>query len=772
MNTSYYFNNPAEFFEEACLLGNGFQGATVYGGADTERILLNNDTVYSGHPRTEEEKVPEDLYKKWQAARDCMLKGDYKECRRILTMEFNQGTSHKYLPMGNVYLDFGHNSVSNYKRSLDFEKAVSVVEYDFDGIHYIRNCFVPYKEDCVVLRLTADRRGSISFKLRFETELKTLDTLDGNGYYIYRGMCPYDHDRTIQGKQDPVYVYPESEGETISFAELIKPVINGGTVSFDDGVIAVEGADEVVLYMFSKTSYRDPYNKPDLDATNAVKTVMADCSFDYEEIKKTHVYDFGSLFNRVQLNLGQEKAMDVSERIKSFDGTDTGLYELLFNFGRYLMISSSRKGSRAINLQGIWNSTMNPPWESTYTTNINLQMAYWPSFTANLGDMWEPFVEYIESMVPMGVETAQRMYGVRGLGFHSNSDIWAHAYPCGRGQLESEQWSPWNLCSGWLCEQLFDGYEYTLDKEYLKRIYPLMKEASLFYLDLLVEDTDGKLMLCPCSSPENRYYLGDDSFALARYTAIGQSIVKELFMHTAETAVILDEDDEFSSELASKADNLKWLEIGSDGRLLEWDKEYKEVDPNHRHTSHVYGLYPGTTISVDNTPDLADACKKSLETRGDDGTGWGLAWKINIWALLRDGNHAVRLLNNQLKFVDCRAGRDYRFGGSYSNLLDAHPPFQIDGNFGTVAAICNMLFQSERGKITLLPALPDICGNGSAKGLVAKGNVAVSIWWRKGKVVKAVLSSPVSQAVTVVANGKEHRVGLCADEECMIEFLV
>lgn len=770
MNTSYYFKNPAIAFEEANLIGNGKKGATLFGGLDTERILINDDCLYSGHVRTEEEKVPHDLYKKWEKARECMLNGDLKECRRILTMEFNQGSSHKYLPLGNVYIEFNHDGATNYKRSLDFSKGISKVEYDFEGKHYIRECFAPFKENCIILNVKSSEKGSVSFKVRFETENKFLETIERENSVIYRGMAPFDHDREKTEGGMPIYFYPEKEGESISFAECIKPLVNGGKIKIEEGIISVEDADEATLYLFSETSYIDPYTKPEKDyVANIIK---ASDAFEYnlDSIKENHIKDFESLFSKVKLTLGEEKNMDVTERIKSFDGTDLGLYALLFNFGRYLMISSSREGSHAINLQGIWNKTMNPPWESTYTTNINLQMAYWPTFTAGLEKLWEPLVSYVESMVPMGEEVASRMYGVRGFAFHSNSDIWAHAYPCGGGILQSEQWSPWVLCSGWLCEQLFDGYEYTMDKKYLERVYPLMKKASLFYLDLLVEDTDKKLIFTPCSSPENRYYLGDDTFAIAKYTAIGQSIIKELFMHTLEALNILEVDKGFGEEISETLIKLKDVEIGSDGRLLEWDKEYKEQDVHHRHTSHVYGLYPGTTISVEKTPALAEACRKTLKMRGDDGTGWGLAWKINLYALLRDGNHAEKLLKNQLRFVDHNKKLDYSFGGSYSNLLDAHPPFQIDGNFGSVAAVLNMLIWSEMGKIILLPALPDDWKDGSIEGAVAKGNIKVSVIWENNKVLKASLVSPFSQEIELWANSKSYKINLKSNEAYDICF--
>lgn len=768
MNTSYYFNSPAKYFEETGLIGNGKLGAAIYGGTSTERILLNNDTVYSGHMRGEDEKVSPDLYKVWNLAKEAMLRGDLKECRRLLTMEFNQGTSHKYLPLGNLYVDFGHHEVTGYRRSIDFETGISLIEYDCNGVHYTRESFASFKDNCIVLKFTSTDK--MSFPVRFETELKDMGiSLSGDGI-VYKGMCPYDHDRTVI-KGEPVYFYPEKEGESISFCQLVVPRSNG-KINIKDGIVNIEDATRVELYLFSETSYISPYSKPEKDAFLAVSEHLDTPDKGYDEIKNAHIADFSSLFGRVKLSLGKERDGDISERIKNFDGTDTELYAILFNFGRYLAISSSREGSRAINLQGIWNSTTNPPWESTYTTNINLQMAYWHTLMTNLSETWEPLVTYVESMVPLGRETARSMYGAKGFVFHSNSDIWAHAYPCGGGDIQSERWSPWYFCSGWLCEQLFDGYEYTLDLEYLKRVYPLMKEASDFYEDMLVEDNDGKLMVYLCSSPENQYYIGDELFALVPYTAIGQSIVKELFLHTAEAAEILGVDDSYAHSLKNKANNLKWLETGSDGRLLEWDKEYKEQDIHHRHTSHVYGLYPGTTISVENTPHFADACRKSLEMRGDDGTGWGLAWKINLWALLRDGNHAVRLLDNQLKFVDCSKKLDYHFGGSYSNLLDAHPPFQIDGNFGSVAAICNMLMWSERGRIVLLPALPDKWSEGSIEGIVAKGNVKVSLWWKNGKAAKAVLSSPVTQAVTLCANGEEHTVGLFEGEDCLVEYLV
>lgn len=769
-NTSYFFNRPARCFEEAFVLGNGKTGATVYGGADTERIVINDDTFYSGAPEELSRFEGAGKAEVWARARELLFAGELDAASDLLENDFNEYVSQKYLPIGDIYLNFGHTGAENYKRTLDLQTGVSTVEYDLSGVHYTRTVFVPERENAIIVKLSASKAAKISFTLDFKTENTPIDRYgEGDGLLVV-AQAPTDYDRTRNHKVEPIFTRSTTLGDSIRFAEYIIPYAKGGKVYTNAEGIAVEGADEVTLFCFCRTSYIDPYTAPTKDCISEVKSAAK--IYDFDEALENHKADFSALFNRVKLSLGAaESTREQFDRLSSFDGSDLGLYELLFNFGRYLTISGSRANSKVMNLQGIWNHTMNPAWESTYTTNINLEMNYWPTHQVNLAECYMPLVDYIKNSIPAGRLVARDFYGARGFVLHPNSDTWAHAVPLGKGGRYSAQYSPWPFASGWLCEQIFDGYEYTLDKNYLADIFPIMKEAAVFYLDLLTE-CDEKLVFAPATSPENTYKMpyGRERFAVAKSTAITQSIIKELFSHVLEAAKILGINDSEIAEISSALPRLKGLEIGSDGRLLEWDGEYEETDVMHRHVSHLYALYPATEALKENPTALTEACKKSLIARTDVGTGWSLGWKINLWAILGDGNHAEAIIKNQLKLIDPDASSSQRFGGTYPNMLDAHPPFQIDGNFGATSGIANMLMQSRLGEIKLLPALPDDWQDGYFDGLVAKGCVTVSAKWQGGKLKSASFISKSPQKITVKYESLSREIELKDGEIASLEF--
>ena len=769
-NTSYFFNTPAHSFEEAFVLGNGKTGAIVYGGADAERIVINDDTFYSGGPEDLSRFEGAGKAEVWAKARELILAGKLDETSDLLECDFNEYVSQKYLPIGDIYLNFGHTGAENYKRTLDLQCGVSTVEYDLDGVHYTRTVFVPERENAIIVKLSASKAAKISFTLDFKTENTPISRNAEEDGLLVVAQAPTDYDRTRNHKVEPIFTRSTTLGDSIRFAEYIIPSAKGGKVSTNADGITVEDADEVTLFAYCQTSYIDPYTAPTKDCVGEVKAIAKIYGFD--EALENHKADFSALFNRVKLSLGTtESTKEQFDRLSSFDGSDLGLYELLFNFGRYLTISGSRANSKAMNLQGIWNHTMNPAWESTYTSNINLEMNYWPTHQVNLAECYMPLVDYIKNSIPAGRLVARDFYGVRGFVLHPNSDTWAHAVPLGKGGRYSAQYSPWPFASGWLAEQIFDGYEYTLDKNYLADIFPIMKEAALFYLDLLTE-YDGKLIFAPATSPENTYKMpyGRERFAVAKSTAITQSIIKELFSHVLEASKILGTSDSEIAEISSALPRLKGLEIGSDGRLLEWDGEYEETDKIHRHVSHLYALYPATEALKENPTALTEACKRSLIARTDVGTGWSLGWKINLWAVLGDGNHAEAIIKNQLKLIDPNASMSYHYGGTYPNMLDAHPPFQIDGNFGATSGIANMLMQSRIGEIKLLPALPDDWQDGYFDGLVAKGCVTVSAKWQGGKLKSASFISKNPQKITVKYESLSREIELKDGKIASLEF--
>ncbi len=769
-NKPYYFSEPARYFEEALPLGNGKSGAMVYGGLELERISLNSDTLYSGHPEDLSVFEGKDKPEIWRRAREATLAGELDRASDLLENEFNENASQKYLPLGALWLGFGHSGATDYRRELDLVTGVATVSYNHGGVRYTRTCFVPKEEDAVVLHITASEPGSVSFTCRFGTELRVLEARSEGARLYKLGVCPSGYD-WVRWEDGPRFHWSEREGDAVHFACETVALSSGGEVSSEGGVLTVKGADEVTLWCFCRTSYIDSVTPPTADFVGALNRATSEIPA-YEDALARHIADFSSLMSRASISLfAPETESPLPERLAAFDGSDLGLYILLFDFGRYLTVAGSREGSRATNLQGIWNESMNPKWESSYTTNINLEMNYWPTLPTALPECYAPLVECVRNLLAPGREVARIFYGARGFVAHHNTDAWAHTVPVSRGRKTCSQWSPWPFASGWLAEQLFDYYEYTLDLGYLAEIYPILSEASRFYLDMLTE-YNGKLIVSPATSPENVYHAeGErDYYAVAPYTAISQSIVRELFMHTEEAAALLGCEDEMTVEIRAALPRLQGLEIGSDGRLLEWDKEYPEVDPEHRHVSHLFAIYPGTTVTKEGDPELADAIEKSLRARGDLGTGWSLGWKINLWAALRDGDHAELMMRNQLALVDPRTPGNMNHGGSYPNLFDAHPPFQIDGNYGATAGIAGMLLASRRGEITVLPALPSDWENGSYTGLVAKGNVSVSVSWSDGKAHEIVLLAPIAQTITVKAGEKRLSVSLRADIPCIIRL--
>lgn len=757
MNTSYYFNTPAKAFEEAFPLGNGKTGAMVYGGTREERISLNSDTVWSGH--YERSLPPKGAAENWVESQVQAAKGNHQKVEDLLLKGFIQDYTQKYLPVGNLNLRFNHEQVENYRRLLDMENGVCEITYIHNNKNYKRTCFVSAQKDCIVINISCSEPGSISLQASMETSLWCLENHTEDDLLELYSMCPYDYERA-GSLSKPRYLYSQKEGDSVRCSVYMKPIVKKGTCCAKDGKIEISSADEVTLYVVIRNSFIDAYSAPVRECRQWAKQDVLACGA-YEEIRAEHEKNFSKLFGRVKLSISRERVdMDQAERLKKFDGSDKGLYELYFHFGRYLMISGSMPGSKAMNLSGIWNEQINPIWSSNYTVNINTQMTYWPTFSCNLAECFEPFINLVREMVPSGRCTAQDYHDARGFVCHHNTDLWAHTAPVGVRYPTPSVYSPWPLGSAWLAEQLFDSYEYTLDKKGLEEIYPIMKEAAEFYLDVLVEE-NGKLIMTPSNSPENFFMVDGKRYGLTKYTAASQSMIEELFRHVIEASYILEIDEEFRSQVEKAHDKLQLLEIGSDGRLMEWDQEYEEWEKEHRHISHLYALYPGTLVSIDEMPELAEACKKTLIARGDEGTGWCMGWKISSWAFLRDGDHAEKILRKQLKYVEPASHGE---GGTYPNLFDACPPFSIDGNLGATAGIANMLLQSKRGHLHLLPALPTDWSEGSFQGLIAKGNITVSAWWENGKVYRMILCSETDQKITACINDKVETILLMAKE--------
>ncbi len=766
MENVLFYKNPAKRFEEAFPIGNGHLGATVYFNPINDRISLNHDTLWTG---TGKKNIPPEnapsVYKK---VRELVLDGKVHEAQNALAEGFLSTDCEKYMPLGNLELEFSHNDYNNYERQLNFENGIAQSKYSCGGVNFSREAFVSYIDNVIALYIEADDK-KLDFSFNLFTKLKLDNTSFDKNVLTINGFAPpcgMDVDKKTE-------IYDYSKGNGMGFYAAVK-VNTDGDVSFENGRVTVNNASKAVIYISCETDFYNITRGENTDNLKKAINTVASLTFkDFEIIKQRHIKDFSSLYNRVSLTLSspQEKR-DTYERLKNFDGSDLGLFELLFGFGRYLAISASREGSEATNLQGIWNEKMLPPWNVNYTLNINTEMNYWPMLNTNLEECFGPYISFIEKLRESGKITAKNYYGARGFTAHHNADIWGLTNPVGINVgAPAVRYTFWTMSTGWFASHLYELYEYTLDIEKLKQVFPIIYDAVLFYTDTLYKDENGKYMVSPTTSPENEYLYEQKSAYLTKSAAMSQEILKDLFIRFIKASEILDVDDELVQKAKEILPEILPVSINNDETITEWNGGEKEIDIHHRHVSHLYGLFPGNTITVDNTPELANACRETLVKRGDVGTGWSLAWKVSLWAHLKDGDHALDILKRQLYLVEPTDHIDYTdMGGTFPNLMDAHPPFQIDGNFGSTAAICNMLMQSEIGKIQLLPALPSAWKNGRLSGVVAKGNVKLDFEWKNNKLVSVVLLSPISQEIILKANGRELAVTLKSNEIKTISY--
>jgi alpha-L-fucosidase 2 len=756
-----WYVNPAESWVEALPAGNGRLGAMIYGGIDTEIISLNEDTLWSGFPR---DLNPNNKREQFLKAVELSKDKKYLEAQELIEDQLTSSWGQSYLPLGDMILDFKHSGdISNYTRKLDLSDAVASVEYTVDNVKFKREIFISSPDNIMVIKISADKPGNIGFMLKLDCPLRsTVSSIDG--YLVLKGEAPSHVEPSYSDAlEEPVIYSDKDEEKGMLFAAMAKVTVCGGQVICTDSNISVENADSALILFNAYTSFAGFDVHPYIHGRNYEKlcadTIVEASKKMYDDLFAAHVSDYKSLFDRVSLDLGDgiEDLLPVDKRLYRFmdEQKDPALYTLLFQYGRYLLISSSREGTQPANLQGIWNKELRAPWSSNYTLNINTQMNYWPAFPCGLGELQQPLVGLIKELSITGRTTAKEIYGARGFTSHHNTDIWRFASPVGNHLKGSAVFAFWNVSAGWLCRHLFDQYEYTLDREFLNNeAYPMMKSAAEFFINILTEDKDGYLIISPATSPENSFIYNGMGCSVAATATMSMTIVKELFKNCIKSCEILDCDYEFADELKEKLVRLYPYKTGSKGQLLEWYEEYEEEDQHHRHISHLYGLHPANEITVEDTPELAAACKTSLNLRGDDGTGWSLGWKINQWARLLDGDKALKLLNRQLRLVK-DTDIDYSMlGGTYPNMLDAHPPFQIDGNFAATSGIAEMLLQSRDNKIFILPALPSIWENGCVKGLCAKGRIKVNIQWDKESVT-AELISDIEQTVMVAIRGEK-----------------
>lgn len=731
-----WYKHPAKTWVQALLLGNGSLGAAFWGKTDVEAIDLNLDTLWSGYPNRETFKK-ENPAKTFEKARDLSLNNENFKAQELLEKDFFGSNSQYYLPLGKLVISSKSNlKPRNYVRKLDLKTAVHTVSYTIKKTQVKSEAFVSAPNDVMVMRTTANGDEKINISVTMQNELRHSISTDGE-FLRLEGICPSE----IEDEKD---IYLQGNKKGISFCCLCA-FDTDGKIKFKKNNAVISDASFVTIYLGANSSFDKWNTLPNKKYVEPCEEKIRKAkALSFKEIKDEHVKDYKNYYDRVSFDLGDSKKSGVvtSTRLLDFltKKNDVELYSLLFNFGRYLAICASRPNSQAMNLQGIWTYKKYSPWRSNYTVNINTQMNYWPLLSCSMPELCLALNSLIEDLSKAGESVAEKLYNARGFTCHHNVDLWRICTPV----PGSSSWSFWPLSGAWFTRHLFEYYEYTNDIDFLRKTaYPIILKSAKFCIDMLVADEKGNLIACPSTSPENFYFdENKNKVAISQTSTMTMSIIKDNLQNALNCADILGDDDDFLQEIRSALPRLLPFKIGSDGSLLEWYEQKPEVEPHHRHVSHLYGLFPANLIDFERTPQLVEAAKKTLENRGDKGTGWSLGWKINFQARLRDGNHALSLINNQLRYIPNPEIRGR--GGTYPNMLDAHPPFQIDGNFGAVSGILQMLVQSFGNRAVVLPALPDEWQNGAIKGVSIKGGAKIDIEWENGK-LKSLFASGEGQ---------------------------
>lgn len=792
-----WYERPTEKWTEALPVGNGRQGAMIFGNPLNEHLQLNENTLYSGEPSSTFKNV--NIQNDLPLVIKMLEEEKYVEADKFVTDHWLGRLHQCYQPFGDLYLNFegDKNKITGFRRELDIENSIATVSFKMNGVKFTREVFASFPDQLIVMRISADKKASVSFTAEFKSVHPNCVTeIQHEKQLVFKGQAPgFVLRRTLEQveQKNDQHKYPEiynSDGSRKSFAKQVlygeevdgkgmhfearTEIRNvGGEVSKTENGLQITNADEVVLLLSMATSFNGFDKSPSREGKKPAEinqTILENVkSKSFDELKKAHISDYKNLFDRVEFEL---KSKDFShlttpERLKNYAANnDFNLNTLLFQYGRYLMISGSRPGGQPLNLQGIWNAEVIPPWNSGYTININTEMNYWPAEVTNLSECHEPLFRLIKESAKNGAETAARMYGNRGWVAHHNVDIWRQTYPVDN----QARFSFWPMAQGWLTSHMWEHYLFTEDETFLKNeLYPVLRGAAAFYADWLVKNKEGFLLTPVSTTPENAFYTNDKQIAtVSQGTTMDMAIVKETFERTILASEKLDIDEEFRAELKYKQAKLLPYKIGSKGQLQEWLVDFEEPEPQHRHLSHLYGFHPGDQITREKTPELFEAVRKTLELRGDAATGWSMGWKINFWARMFDGDHAMRIIKNLFNYVE-EGSTEFTGGGLYPNLFDAHPPFQIDGNFGYTAGVAEMLLQSHEEKINLLPALPSDWKSGKISGLKARGNIEVSLEWKDGKILNATLKSQKDKLVLVEYSGETIEIKLKANKPMVLK---
>lgn len=772
-----WYNQPAEFFEESLVLGNGKMGATVFGGANSDKIYLNDITLWSGEPVNA--NMNPEAYKNIPAIREALKNENYKLAEE-LNKKIQGKNSESYAPLGTLEINNSEKGKAvNYRRELDISNAISKVSYELNGIKFTREYFVSAPDQIMVIKLTSSIKGGLNFDINLKSLLKSNVEVRNN-ILVMTGVAPIHENAGYQ----VVPKYQKIQDRGTRFTTLIQIKKTDGKVTSSRDFLSLKDATEAYVYVSVATSFngfdKNPATEGLDDVSIALQNLNKSFAKSFDQLKENHTKDYQKFYNRVTLDLGKTTAPDLptDERLLRYaDGKeDKNLEILYFNFGRYLLISSSRTLGVPANLQGIWNPHLNPPWSSNYTMNINLEENYWLAENTNLSEMHLPLLSFIKNLSVTGKVTAKTFYGVdKGWAAAHNSDIWAMTNPVGQFGKEDPMWACWPLAGAWLSTHIWEYYIFTQDKAYLKNEgYPLMKGSAEFLLGWMVTDKNGNLITSPSTSPENQYLTPDGFVGATMYGGTADlAMIRECFDKAIKASKALNTDADFRAKLETALSKLHPYQIGKKGNLQEWYFDWEDKDPKHRHQSQLFGLFPGDHITPEKTPDLAAASKKTLEIKGDETTGWSKGWRINLWARLWDGNRAYKMFRELLRYVDPdgkKTEKPRRGGGTYPNLFDAHPPFQIDGNFGGAAAVAEMLVQSNENEIRLLPALPDAWETGSVKGICARGGFEIEMNWENKILKKVTVSSKLGGKTTLISGDKKQNITLKKGEKLEVNW--